>query len=148
MIQTIAQARDEIISLFKSVWDVQAPNVPLYYWDGTKNAPEPTEDSNDNPASWARITVRHTEGGQSALINVNGTRRYTYKGLVTVQIFTPARTGLTAADALTMIAVDTFAGAATTGGIWFRNATPKEVGHDGPWFQTNVTADFEYDRVK
>ena len=142
-IATIEEARDEILTYFTAAW---APTgVTLLYDDLPHDLPE--------DASWARITVQHntftqvTLGGKVAL--GGGGSRFRRNGLVTVQIFTPSGDGLTTADPLVDLAVDAFEGEDTgSDRIEFRNARANEVGNDGAWHQTNVTAEFEYDRVK
>lgn len=131
---TYAQARDEILTLFRTAWLASGSSaaIPLKYDDV----------SSDPPAdpSWARVTVRHNTGGNDAI----GNRLRLRTGVVTVQIFTTFGEGLASADVLGKVAVDAFHGKATSGGAWFRNVRLNEVGQDGKWFQTNVLADFEY----
>lgn len=126
---TITEARDEILSLFATAWGSE---TPIYYWDVAHNAP--------TSGSWVRVIVRHNLGSNDAITN----RLFTRLGIVTVQLFTVFGQGLTENDRLTKIALDTFQGKATPGGVWFRNVRPNEIGPDGHWFQTNILADFEY----
>lgn len=133
---TIAQARDEMLTLFKTAWDANGlvgdVAVPVVYWDVPHDPPDADY--------WARVTLRHFTGGNDAI----GNRLFVRTGTITVQIFTIHGEGLSNADALGKVAVDAFQGQATTGGAWFRNVRLNEVGQDGKWFQNNVLADFEY----
>lgn len=138
-------ARDEILTRLKVVTDTivaLAPNV--IYEDSDKQPP----DGEDPPLTWARVTVRHVFSAQSALSDDAGKRRYTRDGLVTIQLFTPFNEGLSNADTIASLLQGAFLGVSTPNGVWFRNVRTNEVGVDGPWFQTNVLADFRYDEVR
>ena len=145
-IATIAEARNEILLHFTTAWDAGTPPIPLLLYDD-KHKDLPAD------APYARITIRHnvftqrTLGGKIA--SGGGGSRFTRFGIVTVQIFTLSDDGLTSADVLVDLALDAFEGESTgSDRIEFRNARANEIGQDGPWFQTNVIAEFEYDRVK
>jgi hypothetical protein len=145
-ISTIAEARNEIIDHFKTVWDTATPPVPvLLYSDKHKDLP-------DN-ADYARITVNHnifeqaTIGGRVS--TGGGGARFRRFGIVTVQVFVLSGDGLTAEDTLVDLALSAFEGEDTgSDRVEFRNARINEIGQDGPWHQTNVVAEFNYDRVK
>ena len=149
MTSTIKNARDEIISIFYTAWqaDSTSNGLKVLYDDVISDVPT-TPDADGNLPAWARITVAHTGGTQGSLSDQNGMRRWTRTGIVTVQIFTPIGTGLSLADELSMIAVAAFEGKSTPSNIWFRNVSNKEIGTDGEWFQTNVSAEFTYDEVR
>ena len=137
---TFAQARDEILTLFKTAWDAGAPTVPLRYWDSKDSIPGASN------SSWAVIQLQWTNGEQRGF--GLGTRRYTREGIATVRIFTPFGDGLAEADSLTKIAADAFEGVDTPNGVWFRRVRVNHIGQTGEWFQTNLLADFFYDEVK
>ena len=145
-ITTIKEARNEILDHFTTAWNAGAPPIPLLLYDD-KHVDLPENDH------YARIMVQHnltlpaTVGAPTALSG-NGAR-FRRLGIVTVQIFTISGDGLTQSDDLVNLAVDAFEGESTgSDRIEFRNTRANEVGQDGPWFQTNVIAEFEYDRVK
>lgn len=148
---TFEEARDYILDKFKLAWDTNSPAIN----GGT--APD-IEYSNLQPSqahlgkgnrAWARATVRHGSGEQRSF-GTSGNRIFTRRGIVTIQIFTPAgKQGLVLADRLGKVAVDAFEGEETsTGDVWFRNVAYREIGVDGNWFQVNALAEFEYDAVK
>lgn len=148
---TFEQARDYILDKFKLAWDTNSPTVnggsaPDVEYQNI--APEKAHLGKGNKA-WARATVRHATGEQRSM-GTPGNRIFTRRGVVTIQIFTPAgKQGLVLADRLGKVAVDAFEGEETsTGDVWFRNVTYREVGVDGNWFQVNALAEFEYDAVK
>jgi len=132
---TYTAARDEILTLFKTAWDAQGTVPPVLYWDRATQPP--------TSGDWARITLRHTSGGNAAISN----RFFVREGLVTVQLFTNFGEGLSSADLMSKVVSDAFQGQQTAGGVWFRNVRVNEIGQDGEWFQTNVLIDFEYNEV-
>lgn len=151
---TIAQARDDILTLFYAAWTATgsaSENLSLLFTDSKEEIPR-TNDSNGNPISWARITIQHVTGRQGALRgNPQGlpnTTPWTRTGLVTVQVFTPLGLGLSIGDSLYKIVLDAFEGKKTSLGVWFRNVRLNEIGPDGTWYQSNILAEFEYDEIK
>lgn len=140
------EARDAINALFNAAWIAQASPPPLLYDDV-----EPPDDGPkvpDGRTPFARIIVRHNIASQATL-GEEGNRRFRRFGIVTVQIFSISGKGLTTNDQFVTIAVDAFEGKSTGADeVEFKNVTPKEIGRDGNYFQTNVIAEFEYDVIK
>ncbi len=140
MSATYETANNEILGFFKAAWDPTGllalyPNV-----QGTKPSAQ---------VAWARVTVSHGPGGQTALTGGLGSNRFDRFGLVTVQIFIPNGQGLSQGYILGKVIADAFEGKSTTSAIWFRNVTPpNEIGPSVEWFQINVTIEFEYDEIK
>lgn len=148
---TFEEARDYILDKFKLAWDTKAAAVnggTAPYIEYQNIEPPKAHLGNGNKA-WCRPSVRHARGEQRSM-GTPGNRIFTRRGLVTIQIFVPAgKQGLVLADRLGKVAVDAFEGEETsTGDVWFRNVTYREVGVDGNWFQVNALAEFEYDAVK
>lgn len=145
-IATIAEGRDEILDHFTAKWNAgQAPIPRLFYDDKHRDLPA--------DAPYARIMVKHnvfpqTTIGATVAKGGNGVRFRRF-GIVTVQVFELSGDGLTSSDVLVDLALDAFEGEKTgLDRVEFRNARANEIGHDGPWYQTNVIAEFVYDRVK
>lgn len=143
---TPEQARDDILTAFAAAWASKTPAVnggavPPVKYDQVASS-EPPQDT-----PWARVTVMHATGTQRSMGTV-GSRLFSRTGVVTVQVFVPGGQGLALADRLGKIALDAFEGQHTPGDVWFRDATLREVGPDGPWWQTNVVATFAYDEQK
>jgi hypothetical protein len=140
---TFTEARDEIHTLFKTAWDAGAETAgqPVLYADSKTQVPK-TNDADNNPDLWAKITVQHS-GGSNAVI---GNGLFDRIGVVTVQVFTALGTGLSIGDNVYKIVADAYEGKTTPGGVWFRNVSVNEVGPEGEWYQTNITADFEYSK--
>lgn len=144
-------AQDFILAKFKTAWDANAAAantvtgaVPDVEWPNVA-LPAPPLSSGNRP--WARITVKHNQGWQRSL-GEKGGRRFTHRGQVTVQVFSPAgKQGLVPANRLGKVALDAFEGEESSD-VWFQNAIQKEIGIDGNWVQVNVVADFQYDVIK
>ncbi|MEE8518138.1 MAG: hypothetical protein V3S98_03320 [Dehalococcoidia bacterium] len=92
---------------------------------------------------WARFTVRHTPGD-----HVLGNTRFTRRGIVVAQLFTPLGEGLPQASDQAKIVVNSFDGEATPNGIWFNSVGLTDVGPGDSWRQENISAFFAYDEVK
>lgn len=150
---SLAQARDAIQTLFLDAWNANAATVagtdapPPVYWDNMESA---ADEPPPRGEPWARVSVQHNLGEQSTM-GAPGGRNFERYGLVMIQVFVPRGTGLVISDALCKIARDAFEGARTPDGeVWFRNATVREVGagRDTLWFQTNVSAEFNYTELR
>lgn len=145
-IATIAAARDEILLHFTTKWNAGTPPIPLLLYDD-KHRDLPDD------APYARITIKHNTFPQVTIgapvaQGGNGVRFRRF-GIVTVQVFEISGGGLTNSDILVDLALDAFEGEKTgLDRVEFRNARANEIGQDGPWFQTNVIAEFVYDRLK
>ena len=143
---TMAQAKDEIAGAFRDQWisDPLSSELPVLYLDVGDKPP--------TSGDWARLTIRHSLGGQATLAGDAGTRHYRHTGFVTVQVFVERhdRAGAeTTLDALVSIAKHAFQGKTTAPGrVAFHRVRVNEVGVSGVWLQTNVLADFEYDEVR
>lgn len=146
---TFTQARDEILTVFKTAWDagIETTGKVVIYPDAKNQVPK-TNDADSNPNLWARVSVVHDTGRQATLGGI-GNRLFQREGSVTVQVFTPIGTGLSIADKVYKIVVDAFEGkTSASGNVWFRNVRVNEIGPEGTWFQANIIADFEYDEQK
>ena len=132
----IADARDEMLAIFKSVWDTAGyvaewPDLPFTI---------PTS------GPWARITVKHGTGGQASLSDENGQRRWNRNGTLFIQIFTEVGNGDVTALGLVQSVMDAYQSAKGT--VWYRNIRFQEIGTDGSFEQTNVLVDFQYDDIQ
>lgn len=136
---TYAEARDEILAVFKTAWDTTSYQA---FYDDVR------QQRGDTESPWASVHLRHASGGQATLSGETGSRTFARTGNITTQIFTPSGKGLQDAYALAKVVSDAFEGANTPGGAWFRNVRLNEVGRDGQFFQLNVIVDFSYDEIK
>lgn len=138
MTATIPQAIDDILTLFKTAWDLSG--YPLLYENVGGELPT-------TQTPWARISIRHFRGAQETL-GGTGERKFSRGGLVIVQTFTAVGGGLSEPYNVAKIAADALEGKSTSLNVWFRNVRINEIGVDGDWFQVNVLADFTYDEMK
>lgn len=145
---TFSSARDEILGLFHAKWTADTPAI-----NGSSviSVEWPRVDSKDPPSAnepYARISIRHTGSSHRAFGKV-GERKFTRRGLVTVQVFWPISDGggLSFAENAAIIARDAYEGVGTDSGIWFRNVYIREIGPTKAWYQINVVAEFEYDEL-
>lgn len=134
---TADQARDTILGVFKAAWDVLG--FPATYTDVPGSTPT-TE------TTWARVTLRHVTGAQSSLIGGLGVKRYTNKGFVWVQVFSPIGDGSVASYAASQSVVNAFRAANTA--VLFRDVVAIEAGTEGAFERIDVKAFFEYDDVR
>lgn len=139
---TIPEATEAICACFHAAWadrtPVEWPNVV---------PPEGEPKLSQGNKSYAALHIKHEHGDQHSL-GEKGNRVFTRDGGLTVQVFVPVgKRGLEEADALAKAAHDAFEGE-TFGGVRFYRVSTITVGPDGPWFQVNVAADFEFDEVK
>lgn len=146
---TKTQARDEVFALFRTAWlaDSTSQDVELRYEDVGPKEP-PSAPSEGQAPAWARIQMRWADGDQISLGGNQGSSIFDRSGIITIQVFAPSGDGRVLSDQLTEIALNALEGKTTTSGVRIRRARHIDVGIDGPWFQVNVTANFEYDRLK
>lgn len=130
------EAKDIIFKVFRDVWNPLFPVV----WDDKSGTP-PNSDTN-----WARVFLRHSNGGQSSLAGEIGNRRFTDEGLVTIQIFSPINQGRQVGTALADVVKYAYEDARTP--VWFRNARAMEGSSNGMFTLVNVYVDFNYDHVR
>lgn len=96
-------------------------------------------------APWARVTLRHVEAGQRTL-QAQG-QLYENEGILIVQLFEPSGRGL-ANHVLTQPMLSALRAKVTPGLVWFRRVSEQQVGISEHWYQTNVSAIFQYDTLE
>jgi len=135
----------EVYAGFKTAWDTYTPSitggtVPPVRYDGERSITRPL------PAvTWVEARSRLDDASQISLANDTGIRLFKRSGKVELSIRVP--TTQTFGALLVDVAKQSFQGQVTPGGVRFRNVRAIEVGLDGPWFQWDVVADFEYDEL-
>lgn len=143
---TVEEAVDAIYAQFTDAWNNAFSEPPkLLYDDFGQTIPNPSE-------AWARIQIRHN-GGEQATLQRNGQRKFERIGIITVQIFSTLNRGRADVDLFSQVASRAFekqaatkvSGSDKSDEIWFRQVQINEIGRNESWFQTNVTAQFEYD---
>jgi hypothetical protein len=132
------EARDEMLAVFKAAWDTTDYDANVVYSD--------KDGRPANAAAWARVVLRHADGGQASLADHDGKRRWKAIGTLWVQVYGPAGDG----EVLTMALAQTVLNAYRTargGGVWYRNPRKREAPSSGDFSQVNVLVDFQYDEV-
>ena len=148
MTATITEAKDAMLAQFNTVWnaDAEASKYPIAWPDTKFDVP-----NEDTVRAWVRVQIIHNPGagGQATLSGDTGQRRYRRFGVLFVQVFTIFGDSNSLSEQLVRVAMSAFEGVdlAPTGVI-FRDVRFTEVGQDGAWAQTNVSANFEYDEVR
>lgn len=140
---TITDARDEALAIIKAAMDGTAPYdaYEVIYTDSADDVPK-------DAASWMRVMFRHTDGEQASLTDDSARHRWERRGLLSLQGFHPTADGQNISDAWLQLMLDSLEGVVSPGGIIFRNVSPREIGQNGDWYQSNVIAEFEYDQIK
>jgi hypothetical protein len=111
-------------------------------WDNVKGDPPATT------IPYCRVSIKHVSSRQTTFGEI-GCRSFQRNGVVIVQLFTPTGEGSTQFDTLAKTISEAFEGVSTPNNLWFRRVSPPiEVGKSGEWYQTNISADFEYDQKK
>ncbi len=128
----------EMLSIFKAVWDDQG--YTAIYTDVAGSKPTVQE-------PWARVTVRHNDGGQKTLGDQSTKRVFTDTGTIFIQVFAPQGAGHVSSRSLAHLVRTAYC---QTGGgsVWYRNQRLKEIGGDGAFDNTNVLIDFTYDDLR
>ena len=102
----------------------------------------------DSKTPWCRQTLLHTASEQITLAGATGSRTFRRLGLLNIQIFTLAGTGLNPVPDLVTIMRNAFEGVTSPNGVRFRAVTVNEIGVDGKWFRVDIVSNFEYDELK
>lgn len=121
--------------------------VPEVRFYGNEKATKP-----DGSKFWALISQRTAEERQSTLSNcagVVGQKRFTVRGLITVQLYCPKSNpqGMAKGRELAILARNAFRGQLLAGSIWFRNARIAELDPESDSYRLNVMAEYEYDEL-
>lgn len=132
-------AKDAILTVFKTVWD-SYPGTPIALYPDIPGDPPAGE------VLWARATVQHATGAQSSLASDIGTRRFTAKGFLWVQVFAPTGDGSSAALTAAQAIVNAYRVARLA--VLFRDVGLIEMGRDGAFTRVDVKANFEYDDIR
>lgn len=145
-------ARNSIYQLLYTAWQASSvtQDETIVWANRTEDVPQAPDNFNDpsGPSVWASVAVNHSSSAIASLRGTNGLTRYRRVGFVEVSVYTPAGNGLESNDAVVEVVLGGLEGKTTASGVELRSASIREVGNSGPWYQTVVTVDFEYDEVK
>jgi hypothetical protein len=137
----LTEATETICQCFHTNWadrtQVEWPNV----------IPENGQKLSQGNEAYVALHIKH-EGSDQSSFGGEGGRVFVRQGQVIAQVFVPVgKRGLEEATQLAKVASDAFEGK-TLGGVRFYRVSARTVGPDGPWYQMNVSADFEFDEIK
>lgn len=132
---TIAESRKSIYDRFITQWG----STSAFTFENEKFTPPPE-------LPWVRLSVRNLTGEQETLGPI-GLRKYDRRGIIAIQVFVLADTGLSQADALSKTAQDIFEGVSFSG-VHTDNSNIRENGIDGKWLMMLVEIFFFYDETK
>lgn len=151
MAATLTQATDDILSMFKTAWEVPgaasdlggATYVPAVY-------PRTTSNTEYDDTTEERVQVAFTNSGQGQHTGIgSGTGRYTKSGTVFFSIFTVKGLGPDRANALAQQIVNAFDGKTSGNGVVFNSTSVENVDDEKlGWDLTNVVVSFEFDEFK
>lgn len=134
---TFDEARDVMCATFLTAWEPLG--YPAVWTDVASTIPETEK-------VWARVVIRHANGGQGSLAGDTGVKRWERTGTLFVQVFAPVGDGTLAGYDAAQAVVNAFQSARDC--VWYRNIRINEVGADGAFEQINVLVDFSYDDVR
>lgn len=134
---TFEEARDEMFATFLNAW--KGKGFPVVWTDVPADVPS-------SETVWARVVLRHANGGQGSLSGDTGVKRWRREGTLFVQVFSPIGDGSSAGYNAAQTVVHAFQAARDC--VWYRNIRMNEIGANGAFEQINVLVDFTYDEVR
>ena len=143
---TDSEAQDETFAMLQAAWDAASPltdDVPLLY----ENTNEERPDATGAVSPWAYAQWQRATSRESSLAGVDGQKRFTTTGLVSVQLFAPIGDGGALLRSLGRVFQTAFRGKRTEGGVVFSRVRVKDVGASGPWWYNLALAEFQFDEV-
>lgn len=143
-------ARTDMYSAVKTAWDAGASTAgkTLLYANVTGDVPVDEVGATGEPEPWGAVRLENSISTAQSLRGEGGLRRFRRVGLLFVELYIPAGNGLSLADQMVKVVLDSIEGQTTANGVYFRNTQVREEGVSGPWFLTVITVEFEYDEVK
>lgn len=144
---TLATARDDLMGKIQTQWDAGSTAGELLLYED-RSGERPSANDTNAVQLWGFVQVRHFSSSQPTLASDTGAKRFRREGLLTLQLFLPQGDGLTLMDTIGQEFLNALEGERTANGVAFREVRVVEIGEDGPWFQANVLANYEYDEVK
>lgn len=150
MATDIIGASDSILGAIKTAWEANtaalAGSVPQLLFEATEKDLKVHPNVGDKP--WARAVLRHGNAPAGPIMGAQGQQRFWRAGIVFVQVFVPMRGGdaYTLAQGLANVARKAYEGK-RAGSVVFNPVVVREYGLEGPWFRTDVLANFTWDEI-
>lgn len=132
---TINEARELILARFEAAWGDESD----FTFDNEAFAPNESD-------PYVKVSIRHSTSGQETLGGPGG-RKFLRRGLISLEIRTPADTGTEESDRLSTLFIGIFE-AVTFSEVRCYDALPQELGTNGKWHLATVDVIFEYDETK
>ena len=130
--------------------DQVIPGVPIQWPNIEDNIDRDRVSGTDKLNPWAHLlwqpaTGRQTNVGRNSLGN-----RFEHTGTLSLQINVPVGEGLYLGLALATMASNAFAGAVTSGGVWYKSPRTQDIGNlnKGSVYRVDFLTDFQFDEVK
>jgi len=115
-------------------------------WNGLTPISWPDVNFNKPNSTWVRFSMKNNDAFQAS-IGSPGNNMHRRIGMVYIQVFQKEGRASTDARAKADAAADIFISNGLNG-IQFRNVNARDIGADNNgWYQWNVSAEFEYDRI-
>ena len=140
-----AAAYDTILTQFKAQMDSRRPKVPVA-WPGIDFDPD-TGFAAATHQGWCRITILGADTVQASA-GGPGKRRWRVWGQVTVQVFTPTKSGVLTAMEIADDVATSLRGVVASD-VTLLASTVRPIGQDEQgWFQVNVDTPFRFDMLE
>lgn len=142
MTTTAEVARDEVLGAVAAALGAY-PDV-VQKWQG-KDTPDPPP----SQSRWSFASMTTANEGQASLANAFAQMKWNTQGVLMVQCFAPLNKGsIDAAMELALSLKRHFRKLITPSGVWFRNASAKEIGTLSSWYQVNFTSTYTFDELQ
>lgn len=135
MTATIPDIEEAIYARFKA----SVPGSITYTFDNEAFITPETD-------PWVRFSIRPTSSTQETLGQPTN-REFLRRGIVVMQLFTLAGSGVQLSNTLAEALRTIFEGVSFSD-IRFTDCNARKIGTDGKWYQVNVEADFDYNQQK
>ena len=104
----------------------------------------------DGSAPYLHVSMFNLNGVQATLANALGEKRYRRAGNVIIQAHAPLDFEgdlLGLVEQINYTAEMSMFNKVTSGGVEFDSVIATEIGRNGPWYVSTITAVFEYDEI-
>lgn len=132
---TPTEARNEIMKRYLDNFTGQFP-IAL----DNKKLKKPDDEK------WVRLNIQFNDGNQDSL-GKEGNRKYIKRGLIFVQVFTPANKGTNDNDDLCYSSLALLDGVRIND-LWMHSGKINTIGSDGEFYQQHVVVEFEFENIR
>lgn len=140
----IRDAKSEMLSIFAEVWG--PTGFEVRYDDVAVPNGTPVIPVGDKP--WAKVTIRHEDGGTTSLAGTTGQRRYEAVGYIVVQLFAPSGKGHSVIYDLADELLNAYVKLRPHNCVGYSHQRIKEVTSTSASAQVNFITDFSYESAR